>query len=115
MRFYRGSPEFLTTPRRRAHHILIVLPVALFLYLFAAGDNGVYHIWQRHRQIAAVRLEIESKAEENARLQEEVELLEKDLRTIERIARERYGMVRPNESVYMVYPSRPPNTAEDGP
>ena len=64
---------------------------------------------------AAVQLEIESIAEENTRLQQEAELLEKDLGTIERIARERYGMVRPNESVYMVYPSRPSNTAEDGP
>ena len=43
-------------------------------------------------------------------LAEEARLLKDDLKTIERIARERYGMVKENESVYMLYPHPPEKT-----
>jgi cell division protein FtsB len=86
---------------------LLALPVLLTAYLFLAGDNGLFRIWDRSRQIAATRAQIAALEDGNARLLEEMDLLRNDLKTIERIARERYGMVRPNESVYMVYPARP--------
>ena len=104
MKFYRGKREFLYAPRRRVNRFLWALPALWFVYLFFAGDSGYLQIRERARQIEALRGEIETVEAENRQLEAEVEKLKNDLAIIERIARERYGMVKENETVYMVYP-----------
>ncbi len=112
MRFYRGNYEVPSEPRKKARRFLLASLVVLFVYLIVAGDSGIYQVWHRDGQIEALDREILVLREENARLQEEAALLKDDLKTIERIARERYGMVKANESVYMVYPQLPENGME---
>lgn len=90
------------------------MPAVLFAYLFVAGESGYLQVRHRAGQIAALHAEMEAIREENRRLAEEAALLESDLKTIERIARERYGMVKKNESVYMVYPHPPGGQTEGG-
>ena len=107
MRFYRVKRDFLNAPRRRMYRFLWMLPALWFVYLFFAGDSGYLQIRERSRQIEKMRGEIESVRVENRRLETEVQMLENDLAAIERIARERYGMVKENEAVYMVYPGAP--------
>ncbi len=102
--FYRGNRQILPIQRRRMRRFLLTMPVVLSAYLFVAGESGFYQLWHRDRQIETLRREIQTLEETNHRLQKDVALLKDDLGTIERIARERYGMVTPNESVYMVYP-----------
>ena len=106
MKLYRGNPQFLHKTRKRLRWIIWSMPVVLFAYLFVAGEGGYYQLRHRDRQIEAFRVDIESTLMENERLRLEVQLLKKDLDTIERIAREQYGMVKPNETIYMVYPHR---------
>ena len=79
--------------------------------MLATGDSGVYQIWHQTKQIKALEEEIANLKVANADLQEDAELLSEDLTEIERIARERYGMVKKNEWVYMVYPSSPTKVA----
>jgi cell division protein FtsB len=112
MKFYRGNPQILLKTRRRLKWVIWSMPVVLFAYLFVAGEGGYYQLRHRDRQIRAFRAEIQSTLAENERLRRDVRLLKEDLPTIERIAREQYGMVKPNETVYMVYPSRPQTPAE---
>ncbi len=117
--FYRGqstvlpenSPRLPGSARRRLNRFLIFAPVVLSLYLFFAGDSGIFQLVMREQQIAALEREIETIRQQNAMLERETKLLENNLGEIERIARERYGMVYPNESIYMVYPN-PPTTLE---
>ncbi|MBB31377.1 MAG: hypothetical protein CME25_21025 [Gemmatimonadetes bacterium] len=115
MKFYRGNPQFLHKTRKRLRWIIWPMPVVLFAYLFVAGEGGYYQLRHRDRQIEAFRVDIESTLMENERLRLEVQFLKKDLDTIERIAREQYGMVNPNETVYMVYPHRPDPQQEANP
>jgi cell division protein FtsB len=115
MKFYRGNPQFLHRTRKRLRWVFWSLPVVLFTYLFVAGEGGYYQLSHRDRQIEAFRLDIEATVHENERLRSEVQLLKKDLVTIERIAREQYGMVKPNETVYMVYPHHPGQRREANP
>ncbi len=113
--FYRGqstvlpenSPMLPGSARRRLNKFLIFAPVVLSLYLFFAGDSGIFQLVMREQQIAALKGEIATIRQQNAGLEREVKLLENNLGEIERIARERYGMVYPNESIYMVYPNPP--------
>ncbi|MDP6041748.1 MAG: septum formation initiator family protein [Candidatus Latescibacteria bacterium] len=106
--FYRGqNPALPGSGHRRLKQFLVVAPVVLSIYLFSAGDSGFYQLMVREEQIVMLEQEIGVIRAKNALLERETALLEDDLAEIERIARERYGMVQPNESVYMVYPSPP--------
>ena len=106
--FYRGqNPVLPGSGHRRIKQLLILVPVVLSIYLFLAGDSGFYQLMMREQQIAALEQELAVLRKENALLVKEAALLGDNLNEIERIARERYGMVRSNESVYMVYPSPP--------
>ncbi len=107
MRFYRGKYQIPRAPRRGMHWVLLMIPAVFCVYLVVAGESGLYQIRYRGQQIKSLEEEIEALKTENADLEREVALLEDDLATIERIARERYGMVKANESVYMVYPKPP--------
>ena len=107
MRLYRADHHTRPMSGSRMARLLVIVPAVLFGYLLAAGDSGFYQIWRRGRQISALRREIDGLEVESARLQEEAALLRNNLGAIERIARERYGMVKANESVYMVYPHPP--------
>lgn len=117
--FYRGQSTVLPenssmlprSGRRRLNKFLIFAPVVLSLYLFFVGDSGIFQLIMREQQIATLKREIATIREQNARLEREVKLLENNLGEIERIARERYGMVYPNESIYMIY-ANPPTALE---
>jgi cell division protein FtsB len=107
-RLYRGShPVWPSLGNKRLKQFLLAAPIVLSVYLLATGDSGIYQIRHQTQQIGTLEEEIASLKIENMRLQEDAELLTEDLTEIERIARERYGMVKKNEWVYMVYPSSP--------
>ncbi len=106
--FYRGQSAVLPdSGRGRLNKFLIFAPVVLSIYLIAAGDSGFFQLLVREQQIAALKREIASIRQQNALLEREATLLEDNLAEIERIARERYGMIYPNESVYMIYTNSP--------
>lgn len=110
--FYRGHSTVLPgSARQRLNKFLIFAPILCSLYLCVAGDSGFFQLVMREQQIAALEQEIASIRQQNADLEREAALVENNLGEIERIARERYGMVYPNESVYMIYP-KPPTEME---
>jgi len=84
--------------------LFVVASLAVFAYPLAAGNSGLYQLFDRQREAQRARDELAMLKARNIELREEARLLENDLREIERIARERYGMVKPHEAVYMVYP-----------
>ena len=113
MGLYRGYDRFPTISHQRVCRLLLVMAALFFTYTLFASDNGFCQIRYRQRQLVALRQEVDRLRAGNARLEKELVLLKEDLGTIERIARERYGMVKPNESVYMVYPCPPGETTAD--
>ena len=106
--FYRGNnPVLPAVGYKHVRWLLVVTPIVLSAYLLAVGHSGLSQIWMREQQIAEMNQKIAALEAENVRLEKEAKLLTADLQEIERIAREHYGMVKENESVYMVYPSAP--------
>lgn len=91
----------------RLAHLLVITPVALTGYMLLSGENGLFRVWRQADRIEQLEGEVAQIRVDNQALTQRTRLLKTDLKTIERIARERYGMVKENESVYMVYPSRP--------
>lgn len=74
---------------------LILGVVLLWLgYLFLGGDYGLVRIVSLTREIAKAEEKISVLRAKKAALQREIQLLQRDPATIERVARERLGMVK---------------------
>jgi cell division protein FtsB len=102
-RLLSRKPRMAVPPRRRIKNLLLFVVLIVAAYEFVGGDFGFYRIRNQKRQIETLRTELQKMKAENEALRRHVTQLESDPATIEKIARERYGMIKPGESVYMVY------------
>lgn len=81
----------------------IILPALLGLALYYAVFGGEYSLFE----LSKARRDIESKNQELIHLRREIDSLQAwadslqyDSATLERLARERFGMIRPGEVLY---------------
>lgn len=89
--------------RRRRRVALIALAfiagAALYYALFG-GEYSVFEVRRLEQRALAEQERLDSLRLEVAALQARADSLENDSATIERIARERYGMIKPGERLY---------------
>ncbi len=112
MKFYRKikkqiTPERLTETVKENKRASVIVLGAFLLFLYVLfNSNGI---------IARIRLEmeknealekIEAAQEEQKKLKEQSKALDGDPKAVEKVAREKYGMVRENEKVYKVTPKK---------
>ncbi len=112
MKFYRKikkqvSPENLAETVKENKRTAAIIVGALILLLYVIfNSNGL---------LARVRLEIQKKEvlerirtadEEQKKLKDQSKALDGDPKAVEKVAREKYGMVRENEKVYKVFPKK---------
>lgn len=84
---------------------LFVLSI-LILIVFLFNNKGFLKRLQLISEKKSIQEKIiESKAE-NEKLKKEIKNLQGDSETIEKIAREKYGMVKPGEKIYRVKPEK---------
>ena len=106
-RLSRWAGRHLT--RRRT---LGLLGGLFFLYVYVAGDYGLYQLYVKWNSIDRLRTEIAAlERERGDLLAQRISLRRGDPTMIERIARERYGMVRSGETAYRVRRTPEPETA----
>ena len=83
----------------------LILPVLIGLSVYFALFGGEYSVFEVGR-VRAERVELEQRLVEleqtNDCLRAWADALETDSATIERLARERYGMIRPGEVLYRI-------------
>lgn len=89
---------------RRRRHILravvaIVVGAALYYALFG-GEYSVFEVMRLQQRAEQEQLRLDSLRAEVMALEARADSLESDSATIERIARERYGLIRPGERLY---------------
>ncbi len=87
--------------KNRRFMVLFSIGAALVLYLLF-GSHGILTRVRLLQQRAELEDKIHRAEMEQKRLQAEVKALEGDPRAIERVAREKYGMIREGETVYKV-------------
>jgi cell division protein FtsB len=78
----------------------------LALALVAYGSSGLVRVWQMKRDVETLEREIVTLRGETEDLARSVDRLRVDPETIEKIAREEFGLVRPGERV-LKFPSTP--------
>ena len=83
--------------------LIVMVAAALFMAVTAVvGKHGLLTYVQMHKRYESARVDLESMKKENDRLKKEIAALKEDPATIERVAREELGMVRPGEILYKV-------------
>jgi cell division protein FtsB len=105
--YYRKPQRRGLFRRFRARRVivgaLIALPVLGYV-LF--GSHGVVQRFRLEREKEVLKAEIEAAQKENERLRAESKALDGDMKAIEKVAREKYGMAREGETVYRIKRSR---------
>jgi len=105
--FYRKekrsrSKAFLKRLLKKKRAVLsLIIGVPLVLYLLF-GSHGIIQRVKLENQKAELEVEIREAEDQTKRLRAESKALDGDLEAIEKVAREKHGMIRDGETVYKV-------------
>ena len=83
--------------------LLAVLAAGILWFLFAPG-SGVLRYHRLQKQIETLSQENKSLQEHNAVLRKEIDRLQHDETYLEQMARQKYGLLKENETVYEFTP-----------
>ena len=112
MNFYRKikkqiSPNNIFEKAKENPRFAFFLVVGCIIALYAFfNSNGIYQRIKLENQKKEVLEKIQIAEEERKKLQEQSKALDGDKKAIEKVAREKYGMVREGEKVYKVTPKK---------
>ena len=79
--------------------VVILVPIASFVTF---SNRGILKRMSLESEKAEIQAQLHHAQEEHQRLLEQSTALEKDNKAIEKVAREKYGMIRDGETVYKV-------------
>jgi cell division protein FtsB len=88
--------------RRRGVHLLLVFVTLVLVVDALIGEKGLVQSMRARRQYEEVAASLEALRRENASLRDQVRRLNEDPSTIEGLAREELGLIRPGEVVFIV-------------
>ena len=101
----RFKQQVAATQKQFIRGIIFLLCVTL-LIIFIFGDHGLLQLYKLERERAKVQAQIAQLRKEREREMVEKNRLENDIQYLEKLARERYRMVKPGEKVYKVIPEK---------
>jgi cell division protein FtsB len=81
---------------------LLIIVLVLIGLVFIAGDVGLVKLWGAQREMKDLSAKITELESRNALLSAEIDRLKNDPFTIEKVAREKYGYLRPGDKVYRI-------------
>ena len=101
----RAQQQVAATQKQFIRGIIFLLCITL-LIIFIFGDHGLLQLYKLKRDREKVQDQIAQLREERERVMVEKNRLENDIQYLEKLARERYRMVKPGEKVYKVIPEK---------
>ena len=101
----RVQQQVAATQKQFIRGIILLFCITL-LILFIFGDHGLLQLYKLKRDRAKVQTQIAQLRKERERVMVEKNRLENDIQYLEKLARERYRMVKPGEKVYKVIPEK---------
>ena len=88
--------------RRRLRRLLLWGTGALLLWGFVFAEDGLIALSMRYWKIHQLQQRVATLEQQRDWLQEEIQLRQDDPATLERLAREEYGMIFPGEKVVRI-------------
>ncbi|MFQ6617838.1 MAG: septum formation initiator family protein [Fidelibacterota bacterium] len=95
-----------TLLKRRLKIAFILTVIVFIITIFVRGDHGLYQLYKLEREKRAIEKRINELKTRRENYEKEIRLLESDIKYIEKLAREKYGMAKEGERVYKVVPKR---------
>lgn len=93
--------------RRRTFQLLLLFVTLVLVLNALVGDRGLMETLRARRQHAELVLSIERLRSENARLRDEARRLHSDPATIEALARQELGLIKPGEMLFIIRDAKP--------
>jgi cell division protein FtsB len=97
---YKG--KFTKAERRLIKRIVTIVVILGILWILFAPNRGLFHYRQLQHEIDSLARENILLEQRNKDLQKEVERLKSDEKYLEELARQKYGLLKENETVYEV-------------
>ena len=91
---------------RRLAGIGVCLVVIALLWVIFAPGMGVYSLLHQRSTLARLKVENIEIVEKNGFLQKEIERIQNDPDYFEKVARDKYGLLKENEMVFEFTPSK---------
>jgi cell division protein FtsB len=88
--------------RRRTLQLLLVFVTLVLIVNALIGERGLMETLRARRQYQELVMSIERLKGENARLRDEARRLRSDPATIEALARQELGLIRPGEMLFII-------------
>ena len=106
MRNYSKKKKFnpnpiATTQRQFIQGIVFLICMSLVI-IFIFGDHGLIKLYKIKSQRKKIQNHITQLRQEREKKEEEKNKIENDLEYIEKIAREKYKMVKPGEKIFKI-------------
>jgi len=96
----RASQKSSAEEKVRVKKIIALIVVISFLWLFFAPGLGIVSYMKKKAELKRVENEATELKKANVKLQEEIDKLLTDPVYLEKLAREKYDLLKPNEKVY---------------
>jgi cell division protein FtsB len=102
LRRKRAVPASPPAFRRRVVHLLLVFVTLVLVVDALIGDKGLVESRRARRRYEELAASLAALQRDNARLRDEMRRLNEDPATIESVAREELGLIRPGEIVFIL-------------
>jgi cell division protein FtsB len=90
------------TVKPASYLVVSLLFSALLFGLFLVGDRGFLSLRRQRQELVKSQNDLQALADENRKLEAELVALKSDPRAVEKIAREKLGLVKPGEVVLLL-------------
>ena len=95
------KPSFNKLQKQLIRGILTLIGISLII-IFIFGNHGVIELYQLSKKRQQIQKEIVLLRQQKINLEKEKSLLKNDKKYIEKLAREKYRMAKPNERIFKV-------------
>jgi cell division protein FtsB len=102
LRRHRALPVAPSLIRKRGLHVLLIFITVVLIVDALVGEKGLMQSMSARRQYQQLQASLEELRHENAALREEMRRLNEDPATIESLARQDLGLIRPGEVVFIL-------------
>ena len=102
LRRNRVVPATPSLLRKRGLHVLLIFITVVLIVDALVGEKGLMQSMNARRQYQQLQASLEELRRENAALREEMRRLNEDPATIESLARQDLGLIRPGEVVFIL-------------